>query len=141
MSDTATFATSEPADLPPGAAPQFGQVEPHSLPPESPLILSALAERHEFGISPLPVGSFALDDIPATGSISILASGVPGVVHIDADISFVRGGVLHYEADVRESWVVRTADRSDSPPASLVRALADIARLPHQSTVKVHFEA
>lgn len=141
MSDSAVSVVSEPADLPPGAAPQFGEVEPHALPAESPLILSALAERHESGLSAYPAGSFALDDIPATGSISILASPVPGLVHIDADIAFARGGVLHYEADVRESWVARTAVAGDSAPASLVRALADLARIPRQSTVRVHFEA
>ncbi len=141
MGDIATFAISDAADLPPGAAPLFGETEPHSFPIESPLVLSAPAERRESRSTSYPSGPFALDDIPATGTISILASPVPGLVHIDANITFARGGGLRYEADVRESWVTRTANLDGSGPGTLVRALADIAKLPHQSTVTVHFEA
>ena len=142
MSDMPVSAFSDPADLPPGAAPTFGEAEPHSPWGDSPVILSALAElRESREHGALLGGTFAMGDIPATGILKILASPVPGVVHIDADIAFDLGGTLHYEADVRETWVTRTTNSGNSGPATLVKALADIARLPHQSTVKVHFQA
>lgn len=131
----------EPADLPPGTAPQFGEGEPHAFPASTPLVLSALAERRESHGYSLLAERFALKDIPATGNLTILASSIPGVVHIDADIRFDLGGVLHYEADVRESWVARTTEAGHTSPERIVRALADVANLPHQSTVKVHFQA
>jgi hypothetical protein len=142
MSNTARFTITEPADLPPGAAPTFGEGEPFSPVPTSPIVLSALAERHESGQHvTLTSGPFAMADIPATGFLTILASPVPGVVHIDADIRYDRGGTLHYEADVRETWVTRTTNHGRNPQESIVLALADVARLPHQSTVRVHFQA
>lgn len=66
---------------------------------------------------------------------------MPGFVHIDADIAYERGGMVHYEAEVRETWLDRTSEGGSGSPADVVRALADLARLPHQSTVKVHFDA
>lgn len=142
MSEVPVSTFSDPADLPPGTAPTFGEAEPHSLWMGSPVILSALAERRESrDHRALLSGTFAMDDIPATGILKILASAVPGVVHIDADIAFDLGGTIHYEADVRETWVTRTTNSGDNGPATIVRALADIANLPRQSTVKVHFQA
>lgn len=142
MSDaSATFAHPEAGDLPPGAAPTFGEGEHHGPGIESPLVLSAVEERLGLRRSAYPVGQFALDDIPATGQLKIFQSTVPGFVHIDADIAYERGGMVHYEAEVRETWLDRTSEGGSGSPADVVRALADLARLPHQSTVKVHFDA
>lgn len=142
MSDTPLSTFSDSADLPPGTAPTFGESDSNPFAAASPVILSALAElRESRGHLTVADGAFAMDDIPATGILKILASRVPGVVHIDADIAFHLGGSLHYEADVRETWVTRTSAAAGNGPATIVKALADIANLPRQSTVKVHFQA
>ncbi len=142
MSDTQAAESGEPSDLPPGSAPRFGDGEPFVNHLPSSVVLSATAMRHEAAASDrYPAGQFALAEIPATGFVTIFASNTPGFVHIDADIAYEMGGVLHYEADVRETWVARATSSADDSPATLVRALAAVAGLPRQSTVKVHFQS
>jgi hypothetical protein len=143
MSEAPVSTENEAQDLPPGSAPQFGRGGVPTNPGSLPNVLSAAELRHGWadGSTFLLEGRFSLSDIPATGFVTVFPSPQPGFVHIDADIEYSRGGGLHYEADVRESWLEREASAAEVSPATIVMALADIARLPHQSTVRVHFRS
>lgn len=131
------------ADMPPGAAPSFGDLDTGTVQEPAPLVLSESAHRSRqtpeslLGLN----GHFHLDDLAIDGQLMVEASAIPGMVHIHADMAYARGGSLQYEAEVRESWVTRESalDRSGEARARIAKALADLARLPHQSTVTVSF--
>lgn len=137
--------TESLADLPPGAAPSFGDLETGTASDSAPLVLSEAAHRTISGSGPLDMlsGTFHLDDSLFDGELLVEPAGTPGLVHVHADISHPRGGGLHYDADVRESWLLReSADLDpDDSRARVARAIAELASLPHQSTVKVSFES
>ncbi len=132
------------ADLPPGAAPSFGDVEGGTAPEPAPLVMSESAHRFARAAGPLPGlnGRFQLDDLAMDGQLQVEASATPGMVHVHADLAYARGGGVHFDAEVRESWIVRAGseDLGDGR-ARIARALADLARLPHQSTVTVSFDS
>lgn len=132
------------ADLPPGAAPSFGDAEGGTVPEPAPLVMSESEHRFASAAGPLPGlnGRFQLDDLAIAGQLSVEASDTPGMVHVHADMAYARGGGLHYDAEVRESWILRAgADDQGHRRAQIARALADLARLPHQSTVTVSFDS
>ncbi|MBE0608388.1 MAG: hypothetical protein IH609_03340 [Dehalococcoidia bacterium] len=133
------------ADMPPGAAPSFGDLDTGIVHEPAPLVLSESAHRSRQTPEPLLGlnGRFYLDDLAIDGQLMVEASPIPGMVHIHADMAYVRGGGLEYDAQVRESWVTRASalDHSPEARAGLAKAIADLARLPHQSTVTVSFTA
>lgn len=133
------------ADLPPGAAPSFGDLEQGTVQELTPLVLSESAHRHmagppwAYGLN----GPFHLDDLGIEGELWVDASPEPGLVHVHADLAFAAGGGLHYDANVRESWLARAGgvDAEHDPRAEVARALAKLATIPRQSTVTVSFES
>lgn len=132
------------ADLPPGAAPSFGDAEGGVLPEPAPLVMSESAHRFARAAGPLPglSGRFRLEDLAIDGELHVEASETPGMVRVHADLAHARGGGLHYDAEVRESWILRAgADDQGHRRAQIARALADLARLPRQSTVTVSFDS
>ncbi len=135
--------TEATADMPPGAAPSFGDLGAGMVQEPAPMVLSESAHRSRQTPEPLLGlnGRFRLDDLAIDGQLMVEASANPGMVHIHADMAYARGGSLQYEAEVRESWVTRASalDRSPEARARIAKALADLARLPHQSTVTVSF--
>lgn len=105
-----------------------------------PSVLSDAALRLALDPSPEALaGGFSLDDAEATGQLRVTAATTPGVAHIAVTIRYRKGGTLRYEADVRESWLLRMAVGA-SPQEAVLRALAEVARLPQQSTVSVSFD-
>lgn len=132
------------ADLPPGAAPSFGDLDSGAVQEPAPRVLSESAHRNMRTPEPLLGlnGRFHLDDLAIDGQLLVEASPTPGMVHVHADMAYSRGGGLQYDAEVRESWVMRAGalDLSSESRARIAKALADLARLPHQSTVKVSFK-
>ena len=130
------------ADLPPGAAPSFGDAEGGTVPEPAPLVMSESAHRFASAAGPLPGlnGRFHLDDPVIDGQLSVEASDTPGMVRVHADLAYARGGSLHFDAEVRQSWILRAAAKGQGHArAQVARALADLAGLPHQSTVTVSF--
>jgi len=132
------------ADLPPGAAPSFGDHEPGTAQELAPLVLSEAAHRSMAATGPLAdlSGEFHLENPAIEGHLVVEPSATPGMVHIRADLAHGRGGGLHYDAEVRESWLVRegSPEAPGDSRARIARALADLASLPHQSTVTVSLE-
>jgi hypothetical protein len=135
--------TEATADMPPGAAPSFGDLDTGIVQEPAPLVLSESAHRSRQTPEPLLGlnGRFHLDDLAIDGQLVVEASAIPGMVHIHADMAYARGGGVEYDAQVRETWVTRASalDRSGEARARIAKALADLARLPHQSTVTVSF--
>lgn len=137
--------TEATADLPPGAAPSFGDLDTGAVPEPAPLVLSESAHRNMRPAEPLLGlnGQFHLDDLAIDGQLRVEASHTPGMVHVHADMAYIRGGGLQYDAEVRESWVMRAGamDRTGESRARVAKALADLASIPRQSTVTVSFKA
>jgi|SRR3990172_3615995 len=137
--------TEATADMPPGAAPSFGDLDTGIVQESAPQVLSESAHRSRQTPEPLLGlnGRFHLDDLAIDGQLMVEASTTPGMVHIHADMAYARGGGLQYEAEVRETWLTRAGalDHSGDARARIAKALADLARLPHQSTVTVSFTA
>ena len=87
--------TESLADLPPGAAPSFGDLETGTAPDSAPLVLSEAAHRTISGPGPLDTlsGAFHLEDPLFDGELLVEPAGTPGLVHVHADISHRRGGI------------------------------------------------
>jgi hypothetical protein len=133
------------ADMPPGAAPSFGDLDTSVGHEPAPVLLSESAHRSRQAPEPLVGlnGRFHLDDLEIDGQLMVEVSPNPGMVRIHADMAYAHGGGVEYDAEVRETWLTRASalDRSPEARARVAKALADLARLPHQSTVTVYFTA
>ena len=140
-----SFEAEATADLPPGAAPSFGDVEQGTVQELAPLVLSESAHRQMAGPPWLHGlnGPFHLEELGIEGKLWVDTGLKPGLVHVHADLAFAGGGGLHYDTDVRESWVARAGDvdAEHDPRAEVARALAKLATIPRQSTVTVSFES
>jgi hypothetical protein len=128
------------SNLGPGVAPSFGDVpaQPFEHTPER-IVLSRHEHTH-LAHQPLATlgGEFAHEQI-GRGVLALTESGAPGEVHIRADVLTLEGPAIHLEADVRGSWVARTASGNwgEAANVQIVRELVRLAALPHQSTVRV----
>jgi len=117
------------------------------------LVLSAAAYTalsHAPSLDPAVAGTFSLTLLSANGQLAVTPGAIPGTVHVSLELEQVRGWPpvpgplkrLHFEAELRSSWVSRAAVSGSSPaPAQNVgQAIADLAQVPGQSTVRVDFE-
>lgn len=108
------------------------------------LVLSAAAHQALTAELPSSGGDVRFEHLAMAGHVMLHPGSEPGSVRVTVD--FRDGGGsgaasgLSLEADVRRSWLRSVcADSLDSPEgvARIVRALGEIAALPHQTTVQV----
>lgn len=125
---------------------------PASAPRSDYLVLSAAAYTalaHAPSLDPAVAGTFSLTLLSANGQLAISPGSIPGTVHVSLELEQVRGWPpapgplkrLHFEAELRSSWVARVAAGPAAPPQNVGQAIADLAQLPGQSTVRVEYEA
>ncbi|HMO95796.1 MAG TPA: hypothetical protein PKD27_06710 [Tepidiformaceae bacterium] len=139
MSEARAKTASDPLDLPPDSAPIFGEAQSLSAPGRAVTAFPAtralrMNGQHHGGSG----GRCALPSVKGSGVVRMLPASRPGLVHIDADITYDAGGAVRYEADVRESWLARLSRAGDCSPASILKAVVELAGLPRQTTVRVH---
>ena len=129
-------------EIPAGSAPLFGDNPPDPLAAHNLMILSSEAHQRLRVDQPATFErEFWLRQPGLQGRLEVAATATPGVVHLHADVRWSEDGngadgVVHMDADVRESWLARAAGPEQSA-AEVVKALARVAELPHQSTVQV----
>lgn len=129
------------ADLPPGAAPAFGDVPeaPFENEPEH-LVLSSEAHQHLSGDLPFPAldGTFSHYSI-GNGRLAVYPTALPGEVRLEAIIATPAGSVRRLRAKVRASWLSRivAATTPATVAAEVVSELASLAAIPDQTTVTV----
>lgn len=129
-------------EIPAGAAPVFGDSPPDPLANHNLMILSSEAHQRLRGDEPATFErEFWLSQTGLQGRLEVAATGTPGVVHLHADVCWSESGdasegMVHMDADVRESWLAQAAGPEQSA-AEVVKALARVAELPRQSTVQV----
>jgi len=117
------------------------------------LVLSAAAYTalsHAPSLDPAVAGTFSLTLLSANGQLAVTPGAIPGTVHVSLELEEVRGWPpvpgplkrLHFEAELRSSWVSRAAVSGPSsvPAVNVGQAIADLAQVPGQSTVRVEFE-
>jgi hypothetical protein len=130
-------------EIPPGSAPTFGEPV-HAHPEANPnhLVLSASESHHLAPPTELSdvAGHFALERPSLEGTLDVFPTTVPGLVHVHADVQLQPSGAMFFDADVRASWLSSVAGEDlHGASARVIRALAELAGIPHQRTVKVGF--
>jgi len=138
------FDSEFSGELPPGAAPAFGNLpdSPFEHTPER-LVLSSDEHAQLAGIAPLSRlgGRFETVGL-GQGHLTLVATGSPGEVLVEANVEG-SGPAMHLSANVRESWLLRAAGGDEAPQATarVVGELVRLAGVPHQSTVSVRVDA
>ena len=129
-------------EIPAGSAPLFGDSPPDPFAAHNLMILSSEAHQRLRIEGPVTFErEFWLRQPGLQGRLEVAPTDTPGVVHLHADVRWSESGdasegVVHMDADVRESWLTQAAGPEQSA-AEVVKALARVAELPHQSTVQV----
>lgn len=141
-----TMGSSEVAsDLPPGAAPSFGDIpiEPTELSPDQ-LVLSSEEHSQRLGSGPLAYlsGPFSAERF-GVGYLSVNSTGESGEMHVHADLSRTDGPAIHLDAHVRATWLTRAMHHGDgsSGTVRVARELFRLAEIPRQSTVTVQIDS
>ena len=138
MATTEDIARSQmgPEEIPAGSAPVFGDGHPFD-PRSTQVILSALAHQRLSDLMQMPfVRGLHLRQPGLLGHLHVQPTDTPGLVHLRADVQWEPSGIVHFDADVRESWLESAAGPQRSS-AAVLKALAQVAELPHQRTVRV----
>ena len=126
-----------PDEMPPGSEPVFGDTPGESGGWQNHLILSAEAHSHLADDESIAFErEFSLRQPGLLGHLQMEPTATPGMVHLRADVQWEASGLVHFDADVRESWVEKAAGPERSA-AAVLKALAAVAELPHQNTVRV----
>lgn len=126
-----------PDEMPPGSEPVFGDIPPDATSWQNHLILSAEAHQRLADEEPVTFeGVFHLRQPGLLGHLQVEPTGTPGLVHLKADVQWEPSGVVHFDADVRESWLEKAAGPERSA-AAVLKALAEVSELPRQNTVRV----
>lgn len=140
VSDAASPTEAE-IDMPVEVARSFGDVpaSPFEYTPEQ-VVLSSEAHSRLAGqahISQLS-GPFSYERIGA-GVLTVEETGMPGQVHVRADVRTENGPIVHLDADVRKSWLDRATKNEDGLANAelIVNELLRMLELPRQSTVTV----
>lgn len=132
-------------EVPPGSAPEFGIIPeaPFEHTPERLVLSSEEHSRLSGGPALSELGGQFASERYGHGNLSLKGTGAPGEVRVLADISGETGPVLHLDALVRESWLVRAVSGGEPMHAAarVVGGLMELAVIPRQSTVKVRIEA
>lgn len=124
-------------EIPAGAEPAFGDLPPEGIAWQNHLVLSA--EAHSRLADDEPVAfepEFSLRHPGLMGHLHVEPTQTPGLVHLRADVQWEPSGVVHFDADVRESWLEKAAGPEHSA-AAVLKALAEVSELPRQNTVRV----
>ncbi len=122
-------------------ARSFGNVPPRPFEhaPER-VVLSSEAHSHLAGHTAVGLlsGPFAYERI-GVGTLTIEETDMPGQVHVHADVRTENGPIVHLDADVRKSWLNRTAETEAGPARTelIVSELLRLLEVPRQSTVTV----
>lgn len=138
---TAAFEAGDD-EIPAGAAPKFGEGDTSPTTTPNHLVLSASEHQR---LSELPLtrriaGRFSIESPPLRGRLRVSTGTAPGLVHLHADLESTPSGAMYFDAEVRESWLAAAAgDDPEQAPVRVVRALAEVAEIPHQRTVEVGF--
>ncbi|MBA4182005.1 MAG: hypothetical protein C0506_15555 [Anaerolinea sp.] len=126
-----------PDEIPPGAEPVFGDSPGELAAWRNELILSAEAHSRLADDEPVTFdGKFSLRQPGLMGHVQVEPTETPGLVHLRAEVQWEPSGVVHFDADVRESWLEKAAGPERSA-AAVLKALAEVSELPRQNTVRV----
>lgn len=129
-----------PDEIPAGAEPSFGDLPPEGIAWQNHLILSAEAHSRLADGEPATFErEFSLRQPGLMGHLTVEPTQTPGLVHLRADVQWEPSGVVHFDADVRESWLEQAAG-PDHSAAAVLKALAEVMQLPRQSTVQVRVD-
>lgn len=124
-------------EIPAGSEPVFGDSPGEPGGWRNHLILSAEAHSRLADEEPVTFdGRFSLRQPGLMGNLQVEPTQTPGLVHLHADVQWEPSGVVHFDADVRESWLEKAAG-PDRSAAAVLKALAEVSELPHQNTVRV----
>jgi len=147
----APIAVTERRTVGPSASPLAAAV-PATTQRSDYLVLSAAAYTalsHAPSLDPEVAGTFSLTLLSANGELAVTPGAIPGTVHVSLELEQVRGWPpapgplkrLHFEAVLRSSWVSRAAASGPAtPPQNVGQAIAELAQVPGQSTVRVDYE-
>lgn len=130
-------------EMPLGSAPAFGEAaQGHPESNLNHLVLSATESQHlapGAGLDGVG-GAFALEQPSLHGTLDVFPTATPGLVHVHADVQLQPAGALFFDAQVRASWLSAAAGEDlHGASVRVIRALAELARIPHQRTVQVGF--